>query len=107
MRVLVPILFLSIVLSLFSRRLQTILRGALKERPALVFLAPAILSLLFGSIALAVDALTLPLAALVLVYTFAPAVYAYVVRQFPAPIWFDFLLILWLWLPLEFAAGAQ
>lgn len=107
MRIIVPALFLSIILALFSRRLQSALRRKLAARPAFVFLAPALLSLLFCGIAARMDALSLPLAALVIVYTLVPAGYAYGARHVAAPAWSDFLLILWLWLPLEFAAGAR
>src|ERR1044071_1059498 len=107
MRIIVPTVFLSFILALLCRRLQLLLRRKLAARPGLVFLGPAILSVLFCWIAAAIDALSAPLAALVLVYTFVPAAYAYAVRQVAAPTWSDFLLILWLWLPLEFAAGAQ
>lgn len=107
MRTIVPALFLAIILALLSRRLQTVLRREMGARPVLVFVPPAVLSLLFCGIASAIGALSLPLAALVIVYTFVPAGYAYGVRKQPAPIWSDFLLILWLWLPLEFAAGAR
>lgn len=107
MRILIAAIFLSIIASLFSRRLQAALRRAVALRPAVLFLAPGLLSLLFCAIAARFGALSFPLAALVLTYTFVPAVYAHIARKMPAPAWPDFLLILWLWLPLEFAAGAQ
>lgn len=107
MRVFVPAFFLAIIIVLFSRRLQAALRRTLTTRPSLVFIAPAVLSLLFCVIAAAIDALSAPLAILVLVYTFVPSAYSYAMRGRPAPAWSDFLLILWLWLPLEFAAGSQ
>lgn len=107
MRIFVPALFLSIILALFCRPLQAALRRSLTLHPALVFVAPAVLSLLFCGIAFYVDSLSLPLAALVAIYTFVPALYAYGVRHVVAPAWSDLLLILWLWLPLEFAAGAR
>jgi membrane protease YdiL (CAAX protease family) len=44
---------------------------------------------------------------LIVVYTFVPAIYAWSVRSRIAPIWQDFLIIIWLWLPLEFNIGSQ
>ena len=107
MRIVVPAIFLSIILILLSRRLQASLREKLNVRPALVFIAPTVLSFFFGAIAASLDAFSVPLAALIVIYTLVPSFYAYSVRHMPAPWWPDFLLILWLWLPLEFAAGAQ
>ena len=107
MRIIVPVFFLVIILSLFSRRLQTNLRRALADYPELVFLTPATLSLIFCAIAAIIGAFSVPLALLAVIYTFVPSTYAYVVRKRTAPMWPDFLLILWLWLPLEFNAGAR
>lgn len=106
MRVIVPVLFLTIILALLSTRLQEFLRKALATRPVWMFVVPAALSAIFCAIAAGLGALSLPLAALVIGYTFPPTVYAFGVRDRAAPAWTDFLLILWLWLPIEFAAGA-
>lgn len=107
MRLFVPAVFLAIILSLLSRRLQFAGRRAFAARPALVFLAPALLTLLFCAIAAAIHALSAPLAVMVAAYTFVPALYTYGVHTRPAPNRFDFVLIAWLWLPIEFAAGAR
>jgi uncharacterized protein len=69
---------------------------------------PAGLTLLFSGLALAANAFSVPLALLVLLYTFAPALAAY--YQGPEPRsahsrWLDFIIVLMLWLPLEFSAG--
>lgn len=106
MRMIVPAFFLAIILILLSRRLQAALRRELAAFPTLIFSVPAVLSVVFCAIAAALDALSLALAAMVVGYTVGPAAYAFVVRTRPAPLWTDFLFILWLWLPLEFAAGA-
>ncbi|MGH9663931.1 MAG: CPBP family glutamic-type intramembrane protease, partial [Bryobacteraceae bacterium] len=107
MRILIPALFLPMILVLLCGKLQEWLRRALQARPALVFAAPAGLSLLFLGIAAALDALNGPLAVLVFAYTLAPTACCYFWRRRPAPAWVDFLTMLLLWLPLEFAAGAR
>src|SRR6266849_3001977 len=105
MRVLIPVLFLSLVLALLCPALQSRLRTALARRPALLFLAPAILSSLFCGIAAALGALSAPLAVLILVYTLAPSTCAFLVRRMAPPAWADFAVILLLWLPLELSVG--
>jgi membrane protease YdiL (CAAX protease family) len=75
------------------------------SRPAVLFGAPAALTVLFCGLARATDAFSVPLALLVLAYTFAPALAAYLQGSGGKPTWFDFGIILMLWLPLEFAAG--
>jgi membrane protease YdiL (CAAX protease family) len=75
------------------------------SRPALLFALPAVLSLLFGVLAWTVDALSFPLLALILVYTFAPVLAAFVQGPGGRPSWLDFVTILLLWLPLEFSVG--
>ncbi|HLJ17673.1 MAG TPA: type II CAAX endopeptidase family protein [Bryobacteraceae bacterium] len=107
MRILIPVLFLSMILSLLCGRLQEGLQRTLSARPALVFLAPAVLSLLFCGIASAMGALSIPLVTLILIYTFAPTVCCYSAQRLPPPAWPDFLVILLLWMPLEFGAGAR
>jgi membrane protease YdiL (CAAX protease family) len=107
MRIFVPVVFLALIFALLSRRLQDVLRGALSERPALVFAVPAALSILFCGIAAAVGALNPPLAALIVTYTLAPTVLAWLARRTKAPSWIDFGVILLLWLPLEFSLGER
>jgi membrane protease YdiL (CAAX protease family) len=106
MRVAVPVLFLSIILALLLPRLQSVLQRRLAERPLLTFVVPAFLSALFCGIAASAGVWSAALAVLVIIYTFVPAGYAYRARNLTVRAWPDFLLILWLWLPLEFAAGA-
>src|SRR5580698_3098178 len=85
------------------------LRGALQARPALLFAVPISLTLLFCCLAAANGAFSISLALLVLAYTGAPSLAAFaqgacLVKR---PSWLDFVIILMLWLPLEFAAGAR
>lgn len=103
----VALSFLAPFLALLSTRLQTALRKILDSRPALIFLAPAILSAMFCAVALALDAFSAPLALLVSTYTFVPAAAAFAIRRRAPPAWVDFALILWFWLPLEFSLGAR
>jgi len=83
-------------------------RSSLLSHPARVFAVPAILTLLFNALALAADSFSIPLALLVLVYTFAPVLAAFLQGPGGRPArsrWLDFVIILMLWLPLEFSAG--
>ncbi len=108
MRTLVLALLLGAILALLSDRLKDALRRALRRHPALVFAAPLLLTAIFAASAAAAGAFSLPLAAAMLAYTLAPALCAY--GQGPGPVKLpsaiDFAIVLMLWLPLEFAAGA-
>jgi membrane protease YdiL (CAAX protease family) len=97
------------VLSLFSKALQSRLRRILHSRPALIWLAPALLTLVFCLAAALARALSPPLAMLALAYTSAPVACAYFqgLGEAKKPSALDFLAILLLWLPLEFGAGAS
>jgi len=75
------------------------------SRPAWLFVAPAALTLLFCGSAYAAGAFSVPLALLVLLYTFAPALAAFFQGPGGEPSWLDFAIVLMLWLPLEFSAG--
>ena len=75
------------------------------SRPAFLLSLPLVLTLLFSVLALSADAFSIPLALLVLVYTFAPVLAAFVQGPGGKPTWLDFAIILMLWLPLEFSAG--
>lgn len=107
MQILVAACFLTTILALLSTRVQSSLKKALAARPALVFLAPAILSAMFCAIAAAAGSFRAALAILMVVYTFTPAACAYAIRHRVPPAAADFALILWLWLPLEFSLGAS
>ena len=70
-----------------------------------LFAVPAALTLLFIGLAVLTNAFSVPLALLVLLYTFAPALAAFFQGPGGKPTWIDFGIILMLWLPLEFSAG--
>jgi len=78
-------------------------------RPALIWAVPWLLTAIFCGAALVANAWSWQLTLLVLAYTAAPAACAAVAGPGPAkrPSGLDFLAILLLWLPLEFAAGAS
>jgi membrane protease YdiL (CAAX protease family) len=72
-----------------------------------LFAIPAVLSALFLAIAAHLGAFSIPLAALILAYTFLPMAVAYLARRAPPPTWLDFVIIALLWFPLEFSVGHQ
>jgi uncharacterized protein len=97
------------VLSGFSSRIQEAARGIFARRPALIWSVPVLLAGFFSAGAMLARAWNWPLSALVLLYTAAPVACAAAQGAGPAkrPSWLDFLSILFLWLPLEFGAGAS
>jgi membrane protease YdiL (CAAX protease family) len=103
------VLILIPVLSLLCQRLQGGLRGLLARRPLLIFAAPALLTVLFVAVAAWAGGSGVALAGLVAVYLFLPTCLAYVQGPGPPgrPSWLDFGIILLLWLPIEFGAGAS
>ena len=62
---------------------------------------------LFLAVAAHLNAFSLPLAVLILAYTFLPVAVAYLARDTPPPTWLDFVIIALLWFPLEFSIGHQ
>jgi uncharacterized protein len=76
-------------------------------RARFLFAIPAVLSVVFLAIAAHLGAFSIPLAALILAYTFAPMLVAYLARETPPPTWLDFIIIALLWFPLEFSVGHQ
>jgi membrane protease YdiL (CAAX protease family) len=72
-----------------------------------LFAIPAVLSGVFLAIAARLGAFSIPLAALILAYTFAPMAVAHLARKTPPPTWLDFVIIALLWFPLEFSVGHQ
>src|SRR5581483_3808624 len=90
---------LAAVFGLFVPRAQTGLRTTLKRHPGSIWAFPFLLTGVFAAAAGMAGAFGLPLIAMVLGYTLAPV--ACVVLGA------DFAAILFLWLPLEFAAGAH
>jgi membrane protease YdiL (CAAX protease family) len=102
-------LLLAAVFSFFAPAVQSSVRGTFTRRPALIWAVPWLLTGIFSGAALMANAWSWPLSMLVLAYTAAPAACAAAGGPGPAkhPSALDFLAILLLWLPLEFAAGAS
>ena len=73
----------------------------------MLFAIPAALSAAFLAFAAQLGAFSLPLAALIVAYTFLPVICAYLAGASPAPTWTDFAIIALLWFPLEFSVGHQ
>jgi uncharacterized protein len=101
---LIPGIFLAAILALLCTSVQRFLQ---KQRPGVLFAAPAVLSSVFLIAARQLGAFNLPLAALILTYTFVPVICAYLARHKRPPTWLDFLIIALLWFPLEFSVGHQ
>jgi uncharacterized protein len=93
-------LLLAAVFGLFVPKAQAGLRETLKRHPGSVWAFPFLLTGVFAVAAWVAGALSLPLIAMVLAYTLAPVACVVLAGA-------DFLAILLLWLPLEFAAGAH
>jgi membrane protease YdiL (CAAX protease family) len=100
---LAPAILLTAILGLLAPPIQRLLQNALKQRPALLFAIPAVLSAVF----LSDGVFNVPLAVLILTYTFVPATVAYWRRDTAPPAWTDFAVIVLLWFPLEFSVGQQ
>jgi len=102
-------LWLAVVFAFFAPALQGRLQSLLPRRAAWIWAAPPLLTAAFAGAALLAGAFTVPLTLLVLAYTAAPVLCAFL--QGPGPVQrptaLDFLTILLLWLPIEFAAGAN
>ncbi|HXN49539.1 MAG TPA: CPBP family intramembrane glutamic endopeptidase [Bryobacteraceae bacterium] len=96
------VLFLVIVLSLFSPALQGALRGFFIGRPAAVFAVPCALTALFACVLAESGGWSTAFVLLVAVYTFVPTALAYARKPR-----LDFAAILLLWMPIEFATGRQ
>ncbi len=94
------IVLLTVILALFSERLQRLLRTAFRRRPASIWTVPIALSALFAATAAYYAAFSLPLLGLVLAYTLAPVLSVWIGLS-------DLVAILLLWLPLELGAGAS
>lgn len=100
-------LILALVFGMLGRGTQAALRRLFAGRPALLFGAPALLTLLFGAAAAGAGAFSWPLLFVAAVYLLIPTLLAFVQGPGPArrPSGADFALILLLWLPVEFGAG--
>ncbi len=102
-------LLLAAILSFFAPPVERRVRGWLAKHPRAIWAVPFLLTAIFAGASVLAGAFSLPLALLVLVYTGAPVLCAFVQGAgAPArPTALDFLCILLLWLPLEFAAGVR
>jgi len=102
-------LLLAAILALLSGAVQRLLKDALHRSPARIWAAPLLLCAVFSGAAAIANAWSLPLALLVLAYAAAPVLCAYAqgAGAVSHPSALDFLAVLLLWLPLEFAAGAH
>lgn len=101
----VPALLLACILALLCLSIQRTLEAAFERRPALLFAVPVILSAICLAAALQLHALNSGLVVLILMYTLAPIVCAFLVRNSAPPIWMDFVVIALIWFPLEFSVG--
>ena len=109
MQILFLALLLSAVFGLFVPKAQSALRELLQRNPAAVWAFPFLLTSVFAVAAAVSGAFSITLIAMVLGYTLAPVACVYLAGggkpQVPSIL--DLAAILLLWLPLEFAAGAQ
>ncbi len=107
-QVLFVALLLAAIFGLLITPARIGLRDLLHGRPGLIRAVPFLLTGIFAAAALLAGALTTRLILMVLAYTAAPVICAARAGSgFPKrPGWLDFAVILLLWLPLEFAAGA-
>lgn len=101
-------IFVAAIFAFFCPAVQAGLRSILRPHPARIWAAPVLFTAAFGGAAALAGAFSLPLIALVLAYTAAPVLCAFLQGTGPAerPTALDFLTILLLWLPIELAAGA-
>lgn len=101
-------LLLGSVLSFFFASIRKSVSGALDRRPALIWAVPFLLTGIFSAAAALVDGGSLPLSGLILAYTSGPVLSMWLGRSgsVDRPSAWDFLTVLLLWLPLEFATGA-
>ena len=109
MQTLVLALLLAAVLAFFVPFVRNRVRGVLHAHPVIIWAVPFLLTAIFSGAAALAGAFSGPLALLLLGYTAAPVACAWMegAGLIPRPAALDFVAILLLWLPLEFAAGAR
>src|ERR1043166_3564610 len=109
MQIAVLALLVAAVFGLFVPTAQNRLRAALHGRPLAIWAVPLLLTGIFAGAAGMAGAFTFALAGMVLAYTLAPVACAFAQGggSPKRPGILDFLAIVLLWLPLEFAAGAS
>jgi len=93
-------LLLAAILAFFAAPMQRGLQDALRRRPALLWVAPLLLTGVFVAASAIVSAVSLAQTLVVLAYTCAPVFCRYRLGARA-----DILVILLLWLPIEIAAG--
>ena len=93
-------LLLAAIFALFSAKAQRGLQSAFRRRPALLWAAPLSLTTVFVAASAVVSAVSVAQTPIVLAYTCAPVLCRYTLGPRA-----DFLTILLLWMPIEFAAG--
>ncbi len=105
-------LFLVLVLALLLRPVQAAFGGWFERHRGMILAVPGALSGLFLLAMWGKGARSLPLASLVVIYTFVPALLAWMQGfggagsgQPPRGSWLDLAVILLLWLPLELSLG--
>jgi len=100
---------LGAVLAFLCPSVQRLFRRIFERHPAAIWAAPFLLTGVFGVAAVWARAATLALILAVLAYTAAPVLSSWIAGAGPAtrPLFWDFLTILLIWLPMEFAAGAR
>lgn len=91
----VLVFLLACVIAFFVPAVQNAIRGVLRRTPVLVWAIPVLLTAIFAAASAMAAAFSIPLTAIVLIYTLAPTASA--VKRY------DFLTVLLLWLPIEFA----
>src|SRR5437763_12374701 len=108
MQITVLALLLAAVFGLFVPSVQNWLRGLFHRHPQTIWVVPFLLTSMFAGAAAMAGAFSLELVGMVLAYTLAPAACAYMAGAGSPkkPGVLDFAVIVLLWLPLEFAAGA-
>jgi membrane protease YdiL (CAAX protease family) len=109
MQGLILAVLLGTVLSFLSSTVQECMRSGFHRRPWLITFLPFLLTAVFSGAAVLVHACSWQLSGTVLAYTGMPVLCAAVQGAgfVKRPAALDFLTILLLWLPLEFAAGAR
>jgi membrane protease YdiL (CAAX protease family) len=93
-------LLLAAIFAFFPTPVQRGLQDALRRRPALLWLAPLVLTAVFLAASVVASAVSIAQMLVVLAYTCAPVLCRYTLGARA-----DFATILLLWLPIEFAAG--
>jgi membrane protease YdiL (CAAX protease family) len=98
---------LAVVLAFFAPAAQSALQRALERHPAAIWAAPLLLTAVFAAASVLASAFSAALIVIVLAYTCAPVLCRYALGgRSGEKIGADFLAVLLLWLPIEFAAGA-